>query len=102
MAYDKEVRGKMKSFANALEWFRKSESKVVKDVRQFLTGLHIDDFRPLLNVTGDRKIAAGSIVRNANLPKTAKSFDKLVSAPERAARMKGLLKPFVLRLCQGP
>lgn len=94
-AYDNEVRGKMKSFSNALEWFRKSESKVVKDLRRLLTGLDTDDFRHLLNVTGDRMIGAASIVRNAHLPKIAKSFDKLVYAPEHAARLKALLKPFV-------
>lgn len=94
-AYDKEVRGKMKSFSNALEWFRKSESRVVKDLRRLLTGLDIDDFRHLLNVTGDRMIGAASIVRNAHLPKIAKSFDTLVYAPEHAARLKALLKPFV-------
>lgn len=92
--FDNEVRGKMK-FANELDWFLKSESRLVDELRVLLTGIDLDDIRFLLNVTGDRMLSASNLVRNAHLPKVAKGFDTLMQAPEARARVAKLLKPFL-------
>ncbi|TXH71421.1 MAG: hypothetical protein E6Q88_07815 [Lysobacteraceae bacterium] len=93
-AFDAEVRGKMK-FANELDWFLRSESKLVDELRTLLVGIDLDDVRFLLNVTGDRMLSASNLVRNAHLPKVAKGFDALLQAKDAKARLDKLLKPFV-------
>jgi hypothetical protein len=100
--FDTEVRGKMK-FANELEWFMKSQSKLVEELRLLLAGMNVDQIRYFLQVTGDRVIGYNNAVRNDYLPKIVDAFVEVIQqSPDRLAALtkffsdNGVIKEFQL------
>jgi hypothetical protein len=94
--FDAEKHAKhLKSFTNGFDWFINSESKLVKELLERMTGLKRESIRHLLNVVGGRMLSAASISRSSYLPKLAKRFGKMVQAPGPRAKLDEMLKPLI-------